>query len=75
MPLSEMPISALPADSRPGAGLGPRPRLVREERPLSVREPARRIGCSASLISQIERDHPRVGGRRSALVTECDSIP
>jgi transcriptional regulator with XRE-family HTH domain len=39
----------------PGAGLGPRLRTAREERSLSVREIARRIGCSASLISQIER--------------------
>ena len=39
----------------PGTGLGPRLRLAREERRLSVRELARRIGCSASLISQIER--------------------
>lgn len=39
----------------PGTGLGPRLRLVREERGLSVRELARRVGCSASLISQVER--------------------
>jgi transcriptional regulator with XRE-family HTH domain len=39
----------------PGTGLGPRLRLAREERQLSVRELARRIGCSASLVSQIER--------------------
>jgi transcriptional regulator with XRE-family HTH domain len=39
----------------PGTGLGPRLRLAREERRLSVRELARRVGCSASLISQIER--------------------
>jgi transcriptional regulator with XRE-family HTH domain len=39
----------------PGTGLGPRLRLAREERRLSAREMARRIGCSASLISQIER--------------------
>jgi transcriptional regulator with XRE-family HTH domain len=39
----------------PGMGLGPRLRLAREERRLSAREIARRIGCSASLISQIER--------------------
>ena len=39
----------------PASGLGPRLRAVREERGLSARELARRIGCSASLISQIER--------------------
>ncbi|HUY51301.1 MAG TPA: XRE family transcriptional regulator [Streptosporangiaceae bacterium] len=38
-----------------GSVLGPRVRKVREERGLSVRELARRVGCSASLISQIER--------------------
>jgi transcriptional regulator with XRE-family HTH domain/quercetin dioxygenase-like cupin family protein len=42
-------------DFDPGTGLGPRLRLVRESRALSVRELARRIGCSASLISQVER--------------------
>lgn len=46
-----------------GAGLGPRVRQVREERGLSVRGLARRIGCSASLVSQIERglSAPSVG--------------
>lgn len=39
----------------PGPGLGSRLRQVRDERGLSVRELARRAGCSASLISQIER--------------------
>ena len=45
------------------AGLGPRLRQVREERGLSARELARRAGCSASLISQIERgvSAPSVG--------------
>ncbi len=43
------------ADFDPGTGLGPRLRLVRSDRQLSVRELARRVGCSASLISQIER--------------------
>jgi DNA-binding XRE family transcriptional regulator len=43
------------ADFDPGTGLGPRLRLVRESRALSVRELARRVGCSASLISQVER--------------------
>jgi len=42
-------------DFDPGTGLGPRLRLVREGRALSVRELARRVGCSASLISQVER--------------------
>ena len=39
------------ADFDPGTGLGPRLRLVRGSRQLSVRELARRVGCSASLIS------------------------
>jgi transcriptional regulator with XRE-family HTH domain/mannose-6-phosphate isomerase-like protein (cupin superfamily) len=39
----------------PGSALGPRLREVREQRGLSVRELARRAGCSASLVSQIER--------------------
>jgi transcriptional regulator with XRE-family HTH domain len=43
------------ADFDPGTGLGPRLREIRVARQLSVRELARRIGCSASLISQIER--------------------
>ena len=43
------------ADFDPGTGLGPRLRLVRSDRQLSVRELARRVGCSASLVSQIER--------------------
>jgi transcriptional regulator with XRE-family HTH domain len=47
----------------PGAELGPRLRRVREDRGISVRELARRISCSASLISQIERglSAPSVG--------------
>ncbi len=45
----------MPSDFDPGTGLGPRLRAAREGRGLSVRELARRIGCSASLISQIER--------------------
>jgi DNA-binding XRE family transcriptional regulator/mannose-6-phosphate isomerase-like protein (cupin superfamily) len=46
-----------------GAELGPRLRRVREDRGLSVRELARRISCSPSLISQIERglSAPSVG--------------
>jgi transcriptional regulator with XRE-family HTH domain len=58
----------------PGTGLGPRLRLAREERQLSARELARRIGCSASLISQIERgvSVPSVGVLYS-LAAELDS--
>ena len=58
----------------PGTGLGPRLRLAREERQLSARELARRIGCSASLISQIERgvSVPSVGVLYS-LATELGS--
>src|SRR5580765_1303144 len=59
------------ADFDPGTGLGPRLRLVRSARQLSVRELARRVGCSASLISQIERgvSVPSVGVL-SSLATE-----
>ncbi|HUL27932.1 MAG TPA: XRE family transcriptional regulator [Streptosporangiaceae bacterium] len=47
----------------PGTELGPRLRRVREDRGLSVRELARRVQCSPSLISQIERglSAPSVG--------------
>lgn len=45
--------------------LGPRLREVREQRGLSVRELARRVGCSASLISQIERG---VGAPSSGMI-------
>jgi transcriptional regulator with XRE-family HTH domain len=47
----------------PGVLLGPRLRSVRESRGLSARELARRINCSPSLISQIERgiSAPSVG--------------
>jgi transcriptional regulator with XRE-family HTH domain len=64
----------MPNDFNPGTGLGPRLRLAREERRLSVRELARRIGCSASLISQIERgvSVPSVGVLYS-LATELGS--
>jgi transcriptional regulator with XRE-family HTH domain len=66
--------SAMSADFDPGTGLGPRLRVAREGRRLSVRELARRIGCSASLISQIERgvSVPSVGVLYS-LATELDS--
>ncbi|HLI42746.1 MAG TPA: XRE family transcriptional regulator [Streptosporangiaceae bacterium] len=55
-------------------GMGPRLRLAREQRGLSVRELARRIGCSASLVSQIERgvSAPSVGVLYS-LATELGS--
>ena len=62
------------ADFDPGRGLGPRLRQVRAGRQLSVRELARRVGCSASLISQIERgvSVPSVGVLYS-LATELGS--
>jgi mannose-6-phosphate isomerase-like protein (cupin superfamily)/DNA-binding XRE family transcriptional regulator len=62
------------ADFDPGTGLGPRLREVRVTRELSVRELARRVGCSASLISQIERgvSVPSVGVLYS-LATELGS--
>jgi transcriptional regulator with XRE-family HTH domain len=62
------------ADFDPGTGLGPRLREVRSARGLSVRELARRVGCSASLISQIERgvSVPSVGVLY-ALATELGS--
>jgi len=55
----------------PGAELGPRLRQVREQRGLSARELARRVRCSPSLISQIERGRsaPSVG-MLYALATE-----
>lgn len=44
-------------------GLGARLRLARERTGMSLRELARRVGVSASLVSQIERDRvkPSVG--------------
>jgi len=65
---------SIAGDFDPGTGLGPRLRETREGRGLSVRELARRIGCSASLISQIERGAsvPSVGVLYS-LATELDS--
>jgi transcriptional regulator with XRE-family HTH domain len=62
------------ADFDPGTGLGPRLRQARAGRRLSVRELARRVGCSASLISQIERgvSLPSVGVLYS-LATELES--
>jgi transcriptional regulator with XRE-family HTH domain len=63
----------------PGAELGPRLRQVRERRGLSVRELARRLNCSASLISQIERglSAPSVGmlyALASELATSLDFL-
>jgi transcriptional regulator with XRE-family HTH domain/quercetin dioxygenase-like cupin family protein len=43
------------SDPGPGTEMGARLREVRTARQLSVRELARRAGCSASLISQVER--------------------
>src|SRR5579859_8205238 len=69
-----MSDDAIAGDFNPETGLGPRLREAREGRGLSVRELARRIGCSASLISQIERGAsvPSVGVLYS-LATELDS--
>jgi transcriptional regulator with XRE-family HTH domain len=60
-------------DFDPATGLGPRLRLARESRAISVRELARRVGCSASLISQVERglSVPSVGVLYS-LASELD---
>ncbi|MCO5967704.1 helix-turn-helix domain-containing protein [Actinoallomurus soli] len=53
---AEDPLGAEAEDlAGPGLGLGIRLRRVRTERSVSVRELARRTGCSPSLISQIER--------------------
>ena len=63
----------------PGVQLGPRLRRVRQQRGLSVRELARRISCSPSLISQIERglSAPSVGvlyALASELQTSLDFL-
>ncbi len=50
------PAFAQPAESHEASHIGPRLRAQREHLGLSLRELARRIGVSASLISQIERD-------------------
>lgn len=55
VPVTTPRPSGAPAAWDPGAELGPRLRRVREERGLSARELARRVHCSPSLISQIER--------------------
>jgi transcriptional regulator with XRE-family HTH domain len=63
----ENPVPATDADARspldPGAGLGQRLRAARVQRNMSVRELARLVGCSASLVSQVERglSMPSVG--------------
>jgi len=53
--MSEPAPTHLPAPDEP-SHIGPRLRAQREQLGLSLRELARRIGVSASLISQIERD-------------------
>lgn len=55
------------------ANLGPQLRAARTERGMSVREVARRIGVSPSLVSQIEtgKTQPSVG-TLYALLTELD---
>ncbi len=58
----------------PASALGPRLREVREARGLAVRELARRIGCSASLISQVERGiSSPSAGMLYALATELQA--
>ena len=47
---------ATPAETHAPSHIGSRLREQRERQGLSLRELARRIGVSASLISQIERD-------------------
>jgi transcriptional regulator with XRE-family HTH domain len=69
-----MADDSIAGDFDPQNGLGPRLREAREGRGLPVRELARRIGCSPSLISQIERGTsvPSVGVLYS-LATALDS--
>lgn len=53
------------------ADIGPRLRIERERAAISQRELARRLGVSASLISQIEKDQTRPSvGTLYAIVTE-----
>ena len=52
---AESASTSLPGGREP-THIGPRLRAQREQMGLSLREVARRIGVSASLISQIERD-------------------
>ena len=54
-PMTEPAFTHYPAPDEP-SHIGPRLRAQREQLGLSLRELARRIGVSASLISQIERD-------------------
>ena len=51
-----MAAKAAPAEAHAPSNIGSRLREQRERQGLSLRELARRIGVSASLISQIERD-------------------
>jgi transcriptional regulator with XRE-family HTH domain len=51
-----MGAKAAPAEAHAPSNIGSRLREQRERQGLSLRELARRIGVSASLISQIERD-------------------
>jgi transcriptional regulator with XRE-family HTH domain len=53
--MTEPALTQLPETHEP-SHIGPRLRAQREQLGLSLRELARRIGVSASLISQIERD-------------------
>lgn len=53
--IAEPGFASVP-DGREPSHIGPRLRAQREQMGLSLREVARRIGVSASLISQIERD-------------------
>jgi quercetin dioxygenase-like cupin family protein/DNA-binding XRE family transcriptional regulator len=50
-----VPDGDLASGFDPGTGLGPRLRFARKQRNMSVRELAGRVGCSASLISKVER--------------------
>ena len=54
--MSEAAFAEQPAEPVKPSHIGPRLRAQREQLGLSLREIARRLGVSASLISQIERD-------------------
>ena len=54
--MSEAAFAEQPAEPVEPSHIGPRLRAQREQLGLSLREIARRLGVSASLISQIERD-------------------
>jgi len=54
--IAEPAYSPSPPQRPESSHIGPRLRAQREQMGLSLREVARRIGVSASLISQIERD-------------------